>query len=241
MRDKPYWNKLKDKHKNLPGFVIGNGPSLKMDDLTKISDCGFISIASNKIYLAFEYTKWRPDYYSVTDPLLWEKIKKSIHPDIKIIHTTEFIDRSGCNTNIITWRQRKNDFSMSLKNFSNDLSVGASFGETVTYTNIQMAVHLGLNPIYIIGCDHYYAGEKNITKAVPIPQSKENNHFVPNYRSEGEIVYAAPIKMMTKAYEIAKYYCDSNNIRIFNATRGGHLDVFERKSLDVILGEHRYT
>ena len=42
MRDKPYWNKLRDKHKNLPGFVIGNGPSLKMDDLTKISDCKMI-------------------------------------------------------------------------------------------------------------------------------------------------------------------------------------------------------
>ena len=44
-------------------------------------------------------------------------------------------------------------------------------GRTITLaTNIQIAVHLGLNPIYLIGyCDHYY----NETK--PKEGSKNTN------------------------------------------------------------------
>ena len=40
---------------------------------------------------------------------------------------------------------------------------------------------------------------------------------------------------MRNAYIIAKEYCDKNNIRIINASRGGNLDVFERKELELIV------
>ena len=36
--DVQYWNEMKNKYKNQPGFVIGNGPSLRINDLTKIHE-----------------------------------------------------------------------------------------------------------------------------------------------------------------------------------------------------------
>ena len=59
--------KYKDIHKGKRIFVIGNGPSLKYDDLEKLKKNKEICIAANKIYLAFDNTKWRPNYLCISD------------------------------------------------------------------------------------------------------------------------------------------------------------------------------
>lgn len=107
----------------------------------------------------------------------------------------------------------------------------------MTYINLQLAVHLGANPIYIIGCDHHYSGED------PLPANsevvvKENqvNHFIKGYREPGEVVYNAPLDDLTQAYVNARAYADQNNIKIVNTTRGGYLEVFERMNFDDVVG-----
>ena len=103
--DKNYWRGLKDKYKGQAGFVIGNGPSLKIEDLTEIKKHGFVSIASNKIYLAFNETDWRPNFFTMADTLLWSKIKCKIHEDIEVVHIPSYLDKQGCNkeTKILSW------------------------------------------------------------------------------------------------------------------------------------------
>ena len=59
---------LKDRHRGRRGFVIGAGPSLSPADLSRLRD--ETTFASNKIYLAFDDTDWRPTYYSVVDVLV---------------------------------------------------------------------------------------------------------------------------------------------------------------------------
>ena len=39
------------------------------------------------------------------------------------------------------------------------------------------------------------------------------------------------------AFEVAKQYADSHEIKIYNDTRGGKLEVFERKNLDEVFAE----
>ncbi len=58
---------LRDCHRGRRGFIVGNGPSLRMEDLDRLQS--EISFGSNKIYLAFDKTAWRPTYYSVIDVL----------------------------------------------------------------------------------------------------------------------------------------------------------------------------
>lgn len=226
--DRRYWKSLKNKHKGKAGFVIGNGPSLKIEDLTMIKEGDFVSIASNKVYLAFEKTDWRPNYFTVADTLVWDKIKKEIHADIKTVHIPSYLTKKSCNVDSKYWRALRNDYEINLKNISKDISIGAYCGSTITYQNIQIAIHLGLNPIYLVGCDHSYAGEKNIIADKAIKQSEHKTHFVEGYRKTGELVLPASIEKMTASYKIAKLFADKNNIRIFNATRGGYLEVFDR-------------
>ncbi len=59
---------LLDSHRGKRCFVVGNGPSLKIDDLDKLT--GEITFASNRIFLAFEETQWRPTYYTMCDAVV---------------------------------------------------------------------------------------------------------------------------------------------------------------------------
>lgn len=224
--DITYWQSIKDKRKGKAGFVIGNGPSLKMDDLTKIHNLELISIASNKISLAFKETPWRPDYYTIADPLVWTKINKSIDENIKTVHIPSHFDYKDCNAEVKYWKPLVNIFKKELSNIFDNLSEGVFGGFTVTYKNIQMALHLGLNPIYIIGCDHYYPGDKGISTGELVENSGIHNHFSKDYKVSGDKTISAPIAKMTQAYEIARLYSDKKGVKIFNATKGGYLEVF---------------
>ena len=227
--DKKYWKGLKGMYKGQRGFVICNGPSLSASDLEKMR--GEITIASNKIYLIFNQTKWRPTLYTVADVLVWEKIKDGIHKHFSIVHLPNYLDRGKDYSHIKLW---KSPLSLGKRKFSDDLSVGAYGGHTVTYENIQIAVHLGLNPIYLVGCDHNYPGEKDVKIGVPILQGSKQTHFVKEYRSEGEKVLPAPIAAMNYSYAEAKTRCDERGVSLVNITRGGELNIFPRENIDDI-------
>lgn len=231
-----YWASLAGKYRGCPGFVVGNGPSLTIDDLTRIF--GQVSIASNKIYLAFDETPWRPNIYTVADPLVWGKIKDIVLDLVPTVHIPDYLD-CGSSPRVIPWRFLGNneiDAGQSPR-FSDNLPLGLYGGNTVTYDNIQIAVFLGLNPIYLIGCDHYYAGEDDKFSPGERTHASARNHFHPDYRKPGEIVNAASIPNMNMAYEAASLYCRANKIEIYNATRGGCLDVFERRDLDQVFDQ----
>lgn len=228
-----YWIGLKDKYKGQRGFVIANGPSLKITDLDKLSN--EINIASNKIYLAFNQTNWRPTYYTVCDEVLAYKIGKEVQNYNLIIHAPINIGVNFPGCDIFYWKSLpapKNLPNGNMK-FSADLTQGAYGGYSITYQNIQLAAHLGLNPIYLLGCDHSYKGEEDKRK-IGIIKNDQNNHFIKNYRLPGEKVNAAPIERMTIAHCHAKEYAKKNNIQIINATRGGALEVYDRVKFDIL-------
>jgi uncharacterized Rossmann fold enzyme len=78
---------FKDIHKGKRCFIIGNGPSLKMEDLDKLKN--EYTFAANKIYLAFEETDWRPTYYCIQDLKLFlrdfESIIQKVEAKVKFI------------------------------------------------------------------------------------------------------------------------------------------------------------
>ncbi|MBO7254734.1 MAG: hypothetical protein J6V36_05480, partial [Clostridia bacterium] len=59
--------KLKDSHKGERCFIIGNGPSLSVNDLNKIYEKNIPTFSTNRIFKLFEKTDWRPTYYVSED------------------------------------------------------------------------------------------------------------------------------------------------------------------------------
>ena len=234
-KSRNYWESIKGIHTGKRGFVIGNGPSLTINQLNQIKS--EFSIACNKVYLAFGQTEWRPTYYTVCDVILWNKIKNELLEYVDRVHIPSYLNNvpHALQQRCFTWR------SLSMRRhpnvgefyFSADLTQGTFPGGTVTYDNLQLAMHLGLNPIYIIGCDHHYAGEDAVagrSQVIEAPNIK--NHFIEGYRQPGEKVPSADIALMTESYVRARRFAEKRGIEIFNATPGGHLEVYERVAFE---------
>ena len=228
-----YFESIRNLHAGRRGFVICNGPSLSMADLSCLKN--EISIASNRIYLAFDEMDWRPSYVTIIDDLVWQKIAGQAHncyssliiplalnPTLTHCVTYQFVDLGHA------------PFIADRIPFSGDLVQGVYGGSSVTYTNLQIAHHLGLNPVYLIGCDHFYNEPKDVVERQPV-EHQICNHFSEKYREKGEMVNPAPIENMTKSFEAAQRYCQGSDFRIYNATRGGHLEVFPRCSFDSLI------
>ena len=62
---------LKDIHKGKRAFIIGNGPSLKQTDLSKLKN--EITFGMNRIYLAFPDLGFTTSYICVTNDLVIEQ------------------------------------------------------------------------------------------------------------------------------------------------------------------------
>lgn len=232
-----YFTRIKDKYAGKPGFVIGNGPSLKIADLSQLEG-KFVSIASNKIYLAFDQTSWRPDFYTIVDTVVAKKICDEAPKFFKMIHCQKGFVPLFRRCRTVCWRYFKTSTELpgDQPAFSTDLRVGIQGGYSVTMENLQLAVHLGLKPIYLIGCDHYYAGENDVKNLQQVEVAEgAKNYFVSNYQKSGEKVNPAMIKEMTICYSHAARWAEMNDWPIYNATRGGHLEVFPRVDLDEVL------
>lgn len=230
-----YWESIKGIHSGNRGFVVGNGPSLSIKQLNQIKN--EISIGCNKVYLSFGQTEWRPSYYTVCDVILWDKIKVELHEHLDRIHIPSYLkDESGLlHDKCYTWKSlsRRRHSDLGEFYFSSNLAQGTFPGGTVTYDNLQLAMHLGLNPIYIIGCDHYYAGECAVDgRSQLIEVSNVKNHFIEGYRKVGEKVPSADIALMTESYKSARRFAEKHGVDIFNATPNGHLEVFERADFE---------
>ncbi|MGE8204579.1 6-hydroxymethylpterin diphosphokinase MptE-like protein [Heyndrickxia sp. NPDC080065] len=215
---------LKNKHKGERCFIVATGPSLTIEDLEKLKN--EVTFSMNSICLAFEETNWRPTYYGIQDVGVFNKFEKSIETlevDCKFIGETianqkhipddyYIYPMNMLNHNIVHHKYHTK--------FSNDAFAVVYDGYTVTYSLIQLAVFMGFKEIYLLGTDCNYS-------------SNMNHHFV-NYDHVDPSYLSAGDKMIC-AYEEAKKYADRHQIKIYNATRGGMLEVFERVHLEAVL------
>ena len=235
--DIEFWNQLRDRHKGRAGFVIGCGPSLCASDLDMLRD--EVTLASNRINLAFDKTDWRPDYFAISDWVLFPKIKRHLASQYDLILGGPDMPRRLHGTRMVRWHwlgqpvgQPNGDGNVC---FSGNASEGIWSGGTISFDLMQIAAHLGCNPIVLIGCDHQYEGEDGIDPRSIMEAPDVQNHFDDNYRVPGERVRPACLNLMTRAFRHAQAWSEANGVQILNATRGGDLDIFQRVSLEDIL------
>ena len=225
-------------HHNERCFIIGNGPSLRVEDLNRLK--GEYTFAANRIYRLYENTDWRPTYWMCVDPYL-------IRDDHRCIYKLEgvrFVSDELLLYNVQTQPDLYliyNEQPFYIKKYSGNNPISFSFdcsrklcaGETVTYNAIQMAVYMGFTKIYLIGVDHSYSHVLN-TKGKVVVDPLVKDYFgdvkTEAYNIQNEII-------STKAYAEAKKICEARKILIRNATRGGKLNVFERISFDSLFNK----
>lgn len=204
-------------------FIVGNGPSLTIEQLEAIKDRD--CFGANRIYKMFEQTDWRPLYYVIQDRYdntrgVYENL------DVNTLFVSDFYWREhGMNNpSAICYHINRTLNQRGNIPFSEDCSKYIQAASTVTYTMLQLAVYMGYSTIYLIGMDHTYATVTN-DRGVVIQRNNVRNHAFEDERPN-EVV--ANITYMEDAYNTARKYCDEHGVRIYNATIGGALEIFDR-------------
>ena len=224
---------FKDKHKGQRCFIIGNGPSLRVEDLELLKD--EITFASNYIFKMYDQTQWRPTYYCNSDlgvlqkiknePLFWKSEAKCnfFQYNARFILENGFPENSVC----VYLRELKNQavaFSSTIDKIVYDAA-------TVTYIMLQLACYMGFSEIYLLGIDHNYS--TTVDSKGEIKRHQIRDHFY-SRRTEkdndgGGVAF---IEKMEKGYRTARVIAEKKKIAIRNVTRGGKLEIFERMNLE---------
>lgn len=223
---------FKDVHKGERCFIIGNGPSLKAEDLDKLKN--EYTFAVNRIYLIFEQTDWRPTYYAIQDHKLVEKYKDEVSQldlPVKFVATRAANDIKGGKGKYYYYNYVRRLFDGSAPEFSEDISKQTYEGGTVTYLCMQLAAYMGFSEIYLLGNDFNYSVTKTATDIVV---NNVKDYFSDKYISNDENRFFPRLDLCEIGFEHAKKVLDEKGIHIYNATRGGKLEVFPRVNFDQI-------
>lgn len=231
---------LKNRHKGEACFVIGNGPSLTVEDLDAIYKIGIPTFATNRVFKIFEKTEWRPTYYVSEDILLMrdaQDIIKSMPVKGRFIPINlkwyEDVDIPNADYFYIEYNESMKDtFGLSL-----DIPHSIRCRGTVTTTCLQLAIYMGFSEIYLIGVDHNFAKMFDKNGNVLINNTIKN-HFVDDY-DKGIVDQGFQVDAATEAYmDVECLSRKMKSFRVYNATRGGKLEVYERVELDSILNKN---
>lgn len=224
--------KFKNIHKGEVCFIVGNGPSLSPDDLEVLHKNNIPTFGFNRIFLMFEKTNWRPTYYISQD----EKMLKNCTKQVSEMNLPyKFIPLQlkyyfGINIKDALYFNMQADDLIPFGEFAN--IVGNS--NTVAYTAAQLAAYMGFKKIYLIGVDHSFSVVKN-DKGEIIRDENAKDYFTDAYNTDKNELYIPNLDASTRTFLKMKKNCDAAGIEVYNATRGGKLEVFPRVNFDDLL------
>lgn len=225
----------KNRHQGERCFIIGNGPSLRIQDLERLQN--EITFASNSIYLCFDQTNWRPTYYTFIDAGGYEKLSK----DRKIVCGDFPVKEAYLSSRIspphLTGKERfchinhgnHTAYRMLTRRLKrcDDISISIYDMFTVTNMAIEIAIYMGFKEIYLLGVDCNYSAAK-----MHFIETDLDNDFRQSTGKRRMMDYT--VSYMRDAYACMERAAKEKGVKIYNATRGGALEVYERVDFDSI-------
>lgn len=212
-------------------FILGNGPSLNKCDLRLLKN--EVTFGVNSIFLNQKNMGYYPTFYVVEDVFVAEDRAaeiNSLHGSIKFFgnYLTYCIDGDVDTIwlNVIFNYEAYPQFPKFSVNAARKVWVGG----TVIYICLQLAYYMGFSSVILIGFDHSY----NIPASAEIQGNRilstedDPNHFSPEYFGKGYRWHDPRVDRMEKSFFHANDYFSKNNRKIYNATVGGKLEIFDR-------------
>jgi hypothetical protein len=224
----------RNRHAAQPGVVIGNGPSLLETDPRLLS--GVVTFGGNGIHLLENF---EPDYYIAVDQRI------DIWGDtVARLPWTKFLAphlRELCGEAVYFPVRMMNNDSLSVEDIYED---GIETGHSIVHIMLQLAFFMGCDPVYIIGCVHTYWRRKGHVydrEDLNDEQDPDSNHFDKRYipaEKVKDFKHATGVEIMEVAFGRSKRLYERAGRSVYNATRGGHLEVFERCDFEDIVSRH---
>lgn len=226
--------KYKNLHKGERCFILATGPSLTKEDAEALKN--EYTFGVNSIYKMFEDTDWRPTYYVMSDSNVYKNTLAS-QPDFAfggfstkqnfITDSIEDIGLNPCDMSKISvfpfsYFEHLHSILYPKLKYRSDLVAGLYSMLTVTNACISIAQYMGFSKIYLLGVDFNYTPKM------------ENQHFDGSHNVLIDDVHTcqSTIFNTARAYKLVKEETEKAGVKVYNATRGGKLDIFERVDFD---------
>lgn len=211
-------------------FIIGNGPSLQQMDLRPLR--GELTFGLNRAYLMFDRLGFATTFLVSVNRLVIEQSGPEIvaAPVDEVFLSWSARDVAPISSRPVYLRSR------ARPGFSADPTKGIWEGATVTYVAMQLAFHLGIRDVVLIGVDHSFRA-KGQPHQVVTSTGPDADHFDPRYFGQGYRWQLPDLETSEIAYGMARRAFESAGGLIRDATVGGHLDVFPKVSFSSLFND----
>jgi hypothetical protein len=253
------WRKLKNKYAGQRCFIIGNGPSLKEQNLTLLKN--EVTFVSNWFVLHENCQEIAPTFYCIcahemfgTESASSQTWNKNVDFNSKLYTLIE--ERIPNSIKVFPFFFR--DGIKKQKIFSNhevmylfyeppvkvidqlgamNLDIATQrlhTGDTIILNfSLPIAYYLGFKDIYLLGCDCDYGMNKPGDSRQYFYKSQEQTGDAPSF--EWLQKSWATNGTMINSYAVAKKEFEQQGRTIYNATAGGKLEVFPRVKFEDIV------
>jgi lipopolysaccharide biosynthesis glycosyltransferase len=219
--------KLRNKYQGNRCFIIATGPSLNSTNIQSLSNEYTFAVKSY-LFSGIEKFNLVPTFFCWSDRgTLLDKI--SLFPATQPEGMTSFFPFTIRNQILrrLKWRREKLYFIRDIYDWNVQKGIFSTEADHLLHCSgsvvidycIPLAIYMGFNPIYLVGCDQNQPGGVR--------------HFDGNSKPLSGV--STPWESVNQAFEVVKKYAHDNGIEIYNATNGGELDVFERISLEEVV------
>ena len=220
---------LKDKYRGERCFIVGNGPSLRQTDVSKLKS--EFTFGMNRVYLAFEEWGFQTTFLtSVNDLVIEQCVDDFLALDMPRFfswRSHRFFPSTFQSANLPTFLYTTYD----RPKFSHDVRYRVWEGATVTNVCLQLAFHMGFEQVILIGVDHSFTSKGEANKTVT-SDGDDPNHFDPRYFGKGFRWQLPDLDMSEISYRMAKESYKKDGRQILDATIGGNLTVFPKADYD---------
>jgi hypothetical protein len=242
---------LKDIHKNQRCFILGTGPSINKIDINKLKNekCIFLS----QFYFHKDYPNINPVYHLFSG--------LSPHPDIpyqsglKFFKQIEdhvatgtllfmnYLDKKFIEDNGLFAKHKVHYFYFK-KNLNDIFKSGVDAAQVlygaqgIPVMAIQIALYMGFKEIYLLGIDgcndketkasHFYDRQKSVVDGLRVEPADVLSDF---YKLGTEL--HAFLSLMEE-FRLLRKFIEKNDCKIYNATSGGVIEVFDRVDFDSV-------
>ncbi len=240
---------LKNRHQGHRCFIVGNGPSVRQIDLSRLQGETVFSVSNG--YLHEGYATMAPAYHCVPqitygkmteeDVLAWfQEMHRSIGDAELFLNESEFslVKKHGLfSGRRVHYLALRESFDEIKNRHIIDISRPVPRVESVPVMVLMIALYMGFEEIILLGIDHDHFKTGRYVYAFD-PQAQKGKDFAVN--SNGEVAISRyddfqSLARLWRQYRVIREIAWNNERAIFNANPSSELDEFPHKALPYLL------
>lgn len=233
-------------------FILGNGPSIKHQDLTWLRREHVFVV--NLFTIHPEFFHFRHCWYCLGDPRFYQRqqllpeiaLKLACHPTVNCFFERQslaaVIQEKDLDPKRIYFMEIDSGKTCWEGHFHANPSRKLCWGYSVIIDQcLPLAIYMGFSPIYLLGCDcnynidpekpdftsAYFYNPKTVSEKY-LESLFHSSRLPDQFNLSGKII---------ASYRTVKDYCDTHQIGVYNAGIGGDLKVFERVDFSSLFGQ----